>query len=184
MKTVNKQKLSTSPLTLSEPQERVLRAASFYRFFLAQDICRLYWSLSSITYVRDLLANLAKNKYLYRFQHPSISKGGVENTYTLGSKGREYVEKILGLTVDWYYRPHKMRHASYGAVLHNLILSRSLICASIWAKKQHNFKLLKTRICYELARKAPFIQLTNDKGEEEKVKVIRVCPIRSTWNLR
>jgi hypothetical protein len=144
----------------------------------------LYWSLSSLTYVRDLLATLAKNNYLYRFAHPSLSKGGVENTYTLGSKGREYVEKILGLTVDWYYRPHKMRHASYGAVLHNLILSRSLICASIWAKKQHNFKLLKTRICYELARKAPFIQLTNDKGEEEKVKVIRVCPIRSTWNLR
>jgi Replication-relaxation len=128
--------------------------------------------LLKIQYVRDLLTNLAKNKYLYRFQHPSISKGGVENTYTLGSKGRAYVERILGLPVGWYYRPHKMRHASYGAVLHNLILSRSLICASIWAKKQPNFKLVKTRICYELSREAPSIELTNGKGEHEKVKVI------------
>jgi hypothetical protein len=65
-----------------------------------------------------------------------------------------------------------MRHASYGAILHNLILSRSLICASIWAKKQPNFKLVKTRTCYELAREAPSIELTNGKGEREMVKVI------------
>ncbi len=171
MKTTSLRRAHTNSLTLTEPQERVLRAASFYRFFLAQDICRLYWSLSSITYVRDLLANLAKNKYLYRFAHPSLSKGGaVENTYTLGCKGREYVERILGLPVDWYYRPHKMRHASYGAVLHNLILTRTLIAASLWAKKQPNFKLLKTCICYELARKAPSIELTNAKGDREKVR--------------
>ena len=172
MKTLNKQKLATSPLTLTEPQERILLAAHFYRFFLAQDICRLYWSLSSITYVRDLLATLAKNKYLYRFQHPSISMGGVENTYTLGSKGRQYVEKILGFPCDFCYRPHKLRHASHGAVLHNLILTRTLIAASVWAKKQPNFKLVKTRICYELAREAPSIQLTDAKGEHEKVKCI------------
>src|SRR5918999_579846 len=173
MKTTSLRRAHTNSLTLTEPQERVLRAASFYRFFLTQDICRLYWSLSSITYVRDLLANLAKNKYLYRFQHPSISKGGVENTYTLGCKGREYVEKILGLPCDWYYRPHKIRHhASYGAGLHNLILTRTLIAASLWAKKQPNFKLVKTRICYELSRAAPSVELTDDKGGREKVKII------------
>ena len=127
MKTTSLRRAHTNSLTLTEPQERILRAAHFYRFLLTTDICRLYWSLSSLTYVRDLLADLSKHKYLYRFQHPSISKGGVENTYTLGCKGREYVERILGLPVDFYYRPHKIRHASYGAVLHNLILSRTLL---------------------------------------------------------
>ena len=39
----------------------------------------------------------------------------------------------------------------------------TLIAASLWAKKQPNFKLVKTRICYELAREAPFIELTNAK---------------------
>src|ERR687894_3178536 len=33
--------------------------------FEAQEL-GLYWSLSSLTYVRDLLATLAKNNYLYR----------------------------------------------------------------------------------------------------------------------
>src|ERR671914_3052567 len=173
MKTTSLRRAHTNSLTLTEPQQRILRAAHFYRFLVALDICRLYWSLSSITYVRDLLANLAKNKYLYHFAHPSLSKGGaVENTYTLGSKGRDYVERILGLPCDFYYRPHKIRHASHGAVLHNLILTRTLIAASVWAKKQPNFNLVKTRICYELAREAPSIQLTDANGVREKVKCI------------
>ncbi len=41
----------------------------------------------------------------------------------------------------------------------------------MWAKKQPNFKLVKT-LCYELAREAPSIELTNGKGEREMVKVI------------
>jgi hypothetical protein len=146
MKTVPDYKSRKKLLILTAPHEKILRAAHFYRFLLTTDICRLYWSLSSLTYVRDLLANLAKHKYLYRFQHPSLSKGGaVEYTYTLGSKGREYVERILGLPISFYYRPHKIRHASYGASLHNLILSRTLIAASLWAKKQPNYKLVIDR---------------------------------------
>jgi hypothetical protein len=77
-----------------------------------------------------------------------------------------------GFKVDWFYKPSKIKYASRGAALHNLLLSRTLIAASVWAKKQPNFKLIKTRICYELAREAPSIQLTNDKGEREMVKVI------------
>jgi hypothetical protein len=104
MKTANKQKLSTSPLILTEPQARVLHAAHFYRFLLTTDICRLYWSLSSLTYVRDLLANLAKHKYLYRFQHPSVHSGGIgsERIYTLGAAGRKFMEKS-GFKIDYYY---------------------------------------------------------------------------------
>ena len=173
MNTVPDHKSRKKLLILTAPHEKILRATHFYRFLFAQDICRLYWSLSSITYVRDLLANLTKHKYLYRFAQLSLSKGGaVENTYTLGCKGREYVERVLSIPCDYYYRPHKIRHASYGAVLHNLILSRTLIAASLWAKKQPNFKLVKTYTCYELARKAPSIELANDKGEHDRVKVI------------
>jgi hypothetical protein len=178
MKTTSLRSAHTNSVILSEPQQKILRAAHFYHFLWAQDICRLYWSLSSITYVRDLLANLAKHKYLYRFAHPSLSKtslskgGAVENIYTLGCKGREYVERILGLPVYRYYTPHKIRHHSYGAVLHNTILARTLIAASVWAKKQTNFKLVKTHICYQLAREAPSIQLITGKGELEMVKVI------------
>jgi hypothetical protein len=172
MKTTSLRSSHTNSLILTEPHVRILRATHFYRFLVAQDICRLYWSLSSLTYVRDLLAKLAMNKYLYRFQLPSVHSGGIgaERIYTLGAAGRDFMEKS-GYKVDWLYKPHKLRHASYGAVLHNLLLSRTLIAASVWAKKQPNFKLVKT-LCYELAREAPSIQLTNDKGEREMVKVI------------
>jgi hypothetical protein len=177
MKTANKQKLSASPLILTEPLARILRAVAFYRFVQVQDVCHLFYSQTSITYARALLSQLSggdgkTHRYLYRFQLPSVHSGGIgaERIYTLGSRGRDFMEKS-GFKVDWYYRPSKVKHASYGAVLHNLLLSRTLIAASVWAKKQPNFKLVKT-LCYELAREAPSIQLTNDKGEREMVKVI------------
>jgi hypothetical protein len=173
MKTVPDHKSSKKPLILTATQEKVLRATHFYRFLCAQDICRLHWSSNSITYVRDLLANLAKHKYLYRFQLPSVHSGGIgaERIYTLGAAGRKFMEKS-GFKIDWVYKPHRIKLASYGASLHNLLLSRTLIAASVWAKKQPNFKLVKTRICYELAREAPLIELTNDKGEREMVRLI------------
>jgi hypothetical protein len=173
MKTVPDHKSSKKPLILTATQEKVLRATHFYRFLCAQDICRLHWSSNSITYVRDLLANLAKHKYLYRFQLPSVHSGGIgaERIYTLGAAGRKFMEKS-GFKIDWVYKPHRIKLASYGAALHNLLLSRILIAASVWAKNQPNFKLVKTRICYELAREAPSIQLINAKGEREMVKVI------------
>lgn len=71
IKTVPDHKNRTKLLILTAPHEKILRATHFYRFLVAQDICRLYWSLSSLTYVRDLLAKLAMNKYLYRFQLPT-----------------------------------------------------------------------------------------------------------------
>jgi hypothetical protein len=115
MKTVPNHKNRKKLLILTSPHERILRAAHSYRFLLTTDICRLYWSLASLTYVRDLLANLAKHKYLYRFQMPSVRSGGIgaERIYTLGAGGRKFMEKS-GYKVDWYYRPHKIRHASYG----------------------------------------------------------------------
>jgi hypothetical protein len=178
MKTANKQKLSASLLILTEPLARILRAVAFYRFVQVQDLCHLFYSQTSITYARALLSQLSggdgkTHRYLYRFQLPSVHSGGIgaERIYTLGSRGRDFMEKS-GFKVDWYYRPHRIKLASYGAVLHNLLLSRTLIAASVWAKKQPNFKLIKTRICYELAREAPSIQLINAKGEREMVKVI------------
>jgi len=89
MKTANKQKLSASPLILTEPLVRILRAVSFYRFVQVQDVCRLFYSQASITYARALLSQLSggdgkTHRYLYRFQLPSVHCAGigVERIYT------------------------------------------------------------------------------------------------------
>jgi hypothetical protein len=61
------------------------------------------------------------------------------------------VEK--GLPVSWYFRPHKLKFLSYGYVLHNLILTRTLIAANLWAGEHPDFALVGKHICYELPGK-------------------------------
>ncbi len=162
---------------LTAPHEKILRAIHFYRYMSAQDVARLLYSPASLTYVRSLLAALSggadgKNaQYLYRFQLPSISSGGAEKIYTLGSKGRDFLVSELGLPVEWYFRPYKVRHLSFSQVLHNLILTRILVAASAWAAKQPHFKLVKTRLCYELSRLPATVEVVKT-GRKEWLKVI------------
>jgi|SRR5688572_28295324 len=49
-----------------------------------------------------------------------------------------------------YFRPNRLKFLSYGYVLHNLILTRSLIAAGLWAREHADFTLVDKRICYEL----------------------------------
>jgi hypothetical protein len=165
------------PFILTSRLEEILRAIYFYRFMTSMDLARLLYSPKSITYVRDILSSLAggedfKNgQFLYRFRLPSFSSGGGVRIFTLGSKGRDFLANELGLPVDWYYRPSKTKYLSYSQVQHNLLLTRLLVAAHAWAAKQPDFKLVRTRICYELAREAATVEI-NKEGKVEKLKVI------------
>jgi hypothetical protein len=164
------------PFILTSRLEEILRAIYFYRFMTSMDLARLLYSPKSITYVRDILSSLAggedfKNgQFLYRFRLPSFSSGGGVRIFTLGSKGRDFLANELGLPVDWYYRPSKTKYLSYSQVQHNLLLTRLLVAAHAWAAKQPDFKLVRTRICYELAREAATVEI-NKEGKVEKLKV-------------
>jgi hypothetical protein len=59
----------------------------------------------------------------------------------------------MGLPASWYFRPNRLKFLSYGYVIHNLILTRTLIAANVWAKAHPAFTLLDKRISYELAGK-------------------------------
>jgi hypothetical protein len=102
---------------------------------------------------------------------PTSSIGSSEKIYTLGSKGRDFLANEMRLPVDWWYRPYKVKHLSYSQVIHNLTLTRFLVAAHAWAAKQPDFKLVRTRICYELAREAATVEI-NKEGKVEKLKVI------------
>jgi len=67
----------------------------------------------------------------------------------LGSRGRRVLRE-MGLPVDWYFRPHKLKFLSYSYVLHNLILTRTMIAADYWARHHPDYTLVDKRICYEL----------------------------------
>ncbi|MGI0034953.1 MAG: replication-relaxation family protein [Nitrososphaera sp.] len=153
---------------MSKAQERILRVTRFYRFLTAYDFLKLLYSPGSLTYVRARLKKLAANQYLYRFKLPS---NGQARIYTLGAKGRNYLAKEMGLTADWYFRPHKLKYLSHSQADHNRSLTRFLIAAQAWARKQSNYRIAHIRICYELAQSAPLIQSTT-QGITEKTRVI------------
>jgi hypothetical protein len=89
---------------------------------------------------------------LCRFGLPSPIRKPQEKVFVLGAKGRRLLRE-MGVSCSWYFRPHKLKFLSYGYVLHNLILTRTLIAAGVWAKHTQAFSLVDKRISYELAGK-------------------------------
>ncbi|MGH8656552.1 MAG: hypothetical protein ACREUI_06370 [Burkholderiales bacterium] len=176
MKTAPTRPFLKKPFVLSKAAERILRAAHFYRFLTAIDFATLLYSPGSLTYVRALLSELAggedfkTNQYLYRFKLPNSTSNG-SRIYTPGVKARNYLVNEMGLPADWYFRPHKLRYLSYSQADHNLSLSRFLIAAQAWAKKQSNYCIAHIHICYELAKTAPLVEITT-QGKTERLKVI------------
>jgi hypothetical protein len=170
---------SRKPLIITKPIEKVLAAIHFHRYMATQDVCQLLYSPRSLSHVRENLSLLAAANYLYRFELPHTSRGNTERIYTLGSKGRDYLANVLGLPVDFYFRPYKLRHLSYSQVVHNLTLTRFLIAAHAWATKQSDFKLVRTRICYGLAREPATVEVSKDTlpaGKPRKTETPMVIP--------
>jgi len=79
--------------------------------------------------------------------------------FTLGSRGRSFLEEQLGLPADWYFRPDKVKHLSFNFVAHSLFLTRVLVAARTWAKAQPDVRLAETRISYELAKVSPSVRI-------------------------
>ncbi len=183
MSTAPRRKPAKKPFTINQRIEEILKAIHFHRFMASMDLAWLLYSPKSITYVRDILTSLAGGadfkpaQYLYRF--PLHMIGGPTRIFTLGSKGRDYLANEVGLPVDWRYRPYKVKHLSHSQVLHSLLLSRTLVCASAWCAKAPSFKLAKVRIGYELAREAAIVEVNKETlpaGKQTKSEKLRVIP--------
>jgi hypothetical protein len=175
MKSPSIQKKRKIPVVLNRRAEEIIREIYFYRYMTALDIANLLFSPSSLTYVRSILSDLAgggdyiNNQYLYRFPLPTGKTGNREKVYTLGSKGRDFLAHELGIPVNWYFRPYKVKHLGHSQLLHNLILTRFLVAAKRWSELQPDFKLEEKRICYEIASNP--ISITT-QGQTTTIKVI------------
>jgi hypothetical protein len=73
---------------------------------------------------------------------------------------------VTGLDVDWYFRPHKVKHLSFSKVVHNLFLTRFLVAAKRWASREAEFELLEVRTCYELEAKSEGARGARKPGSE------------------
>jgi hypothetical protein len=151
---------TVKPFVLTRRIEEVLQTILFYRYMTLADLTRLPYLPSSESYMRKILSALSggrdfqTNQYLYRFQIPHTRVGNTEKIYTLGSRGRDYLTRVAGLSVDWFFRPNQIKHLSYSQIIHNLTLTRFIVAATAWADKQPDFNLIETRICYEIAKTA------------------------------
>ena len=155
MEIAHGKKRVNSTYVLSGRGEEILKAIHFYRYMTLLDVTYLLYSPKSLNYVGSMLsalcgnADFKTNEYLYRFKLPS-GGGNTKRIYTLGSRGRDFLASEVGLPVSWYYRPEKVRHMSYGQMMHNLVLTRFLVAASAWARRSGEFKIAEMRTCYEL----------------------------------
>ena len=156
MQTQAAKRRGKSLLVLTKPLVEILKTIYFYRYMTAVDVTNLLYSPTSLTHVRSMLTMLAGgedhkiNEYLYRFRLPAAA-GNREMVFTLGSRGRDFLASELGMPASWHYRPEKVRHTSYNQVAHALFLTRFLVAAHLWSKRQSEFRLVNTRISYQLA---------------------------------
>jgi hypothetical protein len=187
-----RQRNKASEVKISERYQEILEAIHTYRFVTAWDMTRLLYTPTSINHVREILSLLsgkqdhAEADYLYRFPLPTTRVGNTEKIYTLGARGRAYLQSC-GMDIDWYFRPYKFQFTDdvmtyYQPCLHALTLTRFLVAAKVFVKKHPEWELptlrteyaLKQEIAEEKAKKhAATITLTPDNGKaEEKIMVI------------
>ncbi len=125
---------------ISKRAEEMLRAIHQLRYVTAWDMTRLFYTATSHNHVREILSELSgkedykERHYLYRFPLPNTRIGNTEKIYTLGSRGRAYLQ-TQGMTVDWHFRPYKVAAMTNQNCLHALTLTRFLVAAQLFCKK-------------------------------------------------
>jgi Replication-relaxation len=167
-------------VVITSRYEEILQSVHQLRYVTALDIARLFYSPTSLNHVREQLSLLAGQKdyaqghYLFRFPLPNTRIGNTEKIYTLGSKGRAYLQ-TQGMVVDWYFRPYKVASMTYQNCLHALTLTRFLVAAQVFCKKSQEWEVTKLQTEYELKKEiaeekakqhAATIALNTPKGEE------------------
>jgi Replication-relaxation len=165
------------PLLLTPRMEEILKVIYFYRFMTAVDVAYRVFRPGSLTHAREILTALSggadyiERQYLYRFQLGG-EKGNPERVYTLGSRGRDYLARDLGLPVAWYFRPNKVKHYSHAHVVHSLLVTRFLVAADWWGKSQPDIGLSAVRTSHELAETPGRVWLAGRGGKRNVVTVI------------
>ena len=142
---------------LTERDQEIIKAVHFYRYMTMLDVTYCFYSPSSISHVREILSRLCgkkdeqDNQYLYRFGLPRNRTGNTERVYVLGARGRDFLTNNTHVSVNWYASPSRMANLNYNALIHSLSVTRVLVAATYWSRKQEEFTLINMKTNYYLA---------------------------------
>src|SRR6266487_1479820 len=156
---------------ISKRAEEMLRAIHQLRYVTAWDMTRLFYTATSHNHVREILSELSgkedykERNYLYRFPLPNTRIGNTEKIYTLGSRGRAYLQ-TQGMTVDWHFRPYKVASMTYQNCLHAVTLTRFLVAAQVFCKKSQQWELTSLRTEYELKK-----EIAEEQAKKQAVTI-------------
>src|SRR3984893_8084630 len=147
------QKKKAAEVILTKRHEEMLQAVHQLRYVTAWDMTRLFYTPTSINHVREMLSLLSgkgdyvERHYLFRFPLPNTRIGGTEKIYTLGSRGRAYLQS-QGMSVEWHFRPYQVAGMTYQNCLHALTLTRFLVAAQAFCGKSDAWEVSKLRTEY------------------------------------
>jgi len=138
---VSHKRIQKKPLVISPKDEAILRVFVTYRGLTAEQVTRLLYSSGSLTYVRVKLLELVGEKYLTRFQYPTVSSGTTPFVYTLGPSGIRYLTAIGMELAGFKPLKEKGKEPSYYFLKHLLSLNDFLIAATLVPRLTHDVSM-------------------------------------------
>jgi hypothetical protein len=98
-----------------------------YQYLTAAQVCRLFYSPGSLSYVQTHLKLLSDAGLLQRLFLPRTHQyGAAPSVHVLARKGRNYLES-LGLDIPYRFRPGEQQERAYLFLNHTLALNNILI---------------------------------------------------------
>lgn len=163
--------------TLTERQERVLKAVNAVPFMSVQEIRRWPLSGASVSSARALVRDIAEdvgaedgnnNGYLYYASLPT--RGNWLRLYTISSRGAKYLRKI-GVQVTWWGKGYKLRNYSISYLRHQHAVAKLLVALHCFCRENRAYEVAEALTSQDLIRQPPCATVHAD-GQEAKVAVL------------
>jgi Replication-relaxation len=174
---------------ITKRHDEILLKIHRFRYVTAVDIARLFYAETSINYVREILSVLSgkgdyvERQYLFRIPLPDTRIGNTEKVYTLGRRGRVYLQDEVGMEVDWHFRPYKVAGMTYQKFRHALTLTHFLVALEVFCRDTKEWELHTLKTEYELVKEIAMenAQVILAPGSQDARKEEALSVIPDAW---
>lgn len=123
------------PPVITPPQEAILRALLTYFYLTSHQVCRLFYSPGSLTYVQTMLKRLTDAGFCQRLFLPRPAQyGSAPSVFTLSRRALNYLQS-QDIEVPARYRPSEEREHSYLFLSHTLAINNTLISLHLLSRR-------------------------------------------------